>query len=163
MTFTDNHNGTGTLVDPTPLAGSYTIGLEATNTTQQVNTVDKSLPLTVTSKLPLIRHVFVIMLENNDYSATFGNPSADPYLATTLPSEGVLLPNYYGVGHFSNDNYTGFISGQPPNSITRPTASVASTTSPLETDRTATASSRGPAVSIRRQCRLWPISSKARA
>ncbi len=68
------------------------------------------------ASLPPIRHVFVIMLENNDYSATFGNPSADPYLATTLPSEGALLKNYYGIGHFSNDNYAGFISGQPPNS-----------------------------------------------
>ncbi len=55
------------------------------------------------------------MLENNDYSATFGNRSVDPYLATTLPSQGALLENYYGVGHFSNDNYIGFISGQPPN------------------------------------------------
>ena len=55
------------------------------------------------------------MLENDDYSATFGNPSADPYLATTLPAQGAFLENYYGVGHFSNDNYIGFISGQPPN------------------------------------------------
>jgi phosphatidylinositol-3-phosphatase len=66
--------------------------------------------------LPLIRHVFVIMLENQDYSATFGSPTSDPYLATTLPSEGALLENYYGTGHFSNDNYISFISGQPTNS-----------------------------------------------
>jgi phosphatidylinositol-3-phosphatase len=68
-----------------------------------------------TSALPAIRHVFVIMLENNDYSATFGSPSRDPYLATTLPSQGALLEDYYGIGHFSNDNYAAFISGQPPN------------------------------------------------
>jgi hypothetical protein len=113
VTFTpDDANGTALLADPTPLAGSYTIDLQATNS---VSTTDQTLTLTVTSKLPLIRHVFVIMLENNDYSATFGNPSVDPYLATTLPSQGALLENYYGVGHFSNDNYIGFISGQPPN------------------------------------------------
>ncbi len=69
-----------------------------------------------TTKLPAIRHVFVIMLENNDYSATFGSPTHDPYLAKTLPSKGALLKKYYGIGHFSNDNYVGFISGQPPNS-----------------------------------------------
>jgi hypothetical protein len=116
VTFTpDNAKGTATLTDPTPLAGIYTIDLQATNTTSQSNTTDQTLTLTVTSKRPLIRHVFVIMMENNDYSATFGNPSADPYLATTLPSQGVLLKNYYGIGHFSNDNYTGFISGQQPN------------------------------------------------
>jgi hypothetical protein len=116
VSFVDNGNDTATLSDPTPLAGSYTIDLQAINTTDQVNTTDQTLTLNVTSKLPLIRHVFVIMMENNDYSATFGNPSADPYLATTLPSQGALLENYYGVGHFSNDNYTGFISGQLPNS-----------------------------------------------
>jgi phosphatidylinositol-3-phosphatase len=64
--------------------------------------------------LPAIRHVFVIMLENKDYSQTFG--STDTYLGTTLPGQGALLQNYYGIGHFSNDNYTAFISGQPPNS-----------------------------------------------
>ena len=56
------------------------------------------------------------MLENHGYSATFGTPSADPYLATTLPGQGALLENYYATGHFSNDNYISFISGQPPNS-----------------------------------------------
>jgi hypothetical protein len=115
MTFTDNHNGTATLTDPTPLAGSYSIGLQATNTTTQLNTTSQTLALTATSKLPLVRHVFVIMFENVDYSATFGNPTADPYLAQTLPSQGALLQHYYGIGHFSNDNYAGFISGQPPN------------------------------------------------
>ncbi len=67
-------------------------------------------------KLPAIRHVFVIMLENNGYSATFGSPTKDPYLAKTLPSKGALLKDYYAIGHFSNDNYAAFISGQPPNS-----------------------------------------------
>ena len=62
-----------------------------------------------------MRHVFVIMLENEGYSATFGNPAADPYLATTLPSKGALLSNYYGTGHLSNDNYISFVSGQAPN------------------------------------------------
>jgi hypothetical protein len=114
VTFTpDDANGTATLTDPTPLAGTYTIDLQATNS---VSTIDQTLTLTVTSKLPLVRHVFVIMLENNDYAATFGNPSADPYLATTLPSQGAFLQKYYGIGHYSNDNYAGFISGQPPNS-----------------------------------------------
>jgi hypothetical protein len=111
----DNGNGTATLSYPSPLASAtpYSIDLTATNS---IGTTDQTLSLTVASKLPLIRHVFVIMLENNDYSATFGDPSADPYLAQTLPSQGMLVKNYYGVGHYSNDNYIGFISGQPPNS-----------------------------------------------
>ncbi len=68
-----------------------------------------------TTGLPPIRHVFVIMLENQGYAATFGDPAADPYLATALPAQGALLTQYYGTGHFSNDNYVSFVSGQPPN------------------------------------------------
>ncbi len=87
------------------------------------------------SGLPPIRHVFVIVLENQGYAATFGTPADDPYLATTLPAGGALLSQYYGIGHFSNDNYLAMISGQAPNPLTQsdcqqfvdfpPTASVA--------------------------------------
>lgn len=62
-----------------------------------------------------IGHVFVIMLENQSYAGTFGDPAADPYLARTLPAKGALLTNYYGTGHESNDNYVSMISGQGPN------------------------------------------------
>ena len=65
--------------------------------------------------VPHIGHVFVLVLENEGFKATFGTPSADPYLAQTLPSEGAMLPNYYGIGHASNDNYVAMISGQGPN------------------------------------------------
>ena len=67
------------------------------------------------TRLPAVKHVFVIMLENEDYASTFGNPSADPYLARTLPAQGALLEDYYGTGHESNDNYISLVSGQPPN------------------------------------------------
>ena len=65
--------------------------------------------------LPPIGHVFVIVLENESASTTFGAGSPAPYLSTTLRSEGAYLPNYYGVGHESNDNYIAMISGQAPN------------------------------------------------
>ena len=68
-----------------------------------------------TTGLPAIHHVFVIVLENEGYDNTFGDPSADPYLATTLPASGALLTDYYGIGHYSNDNYIALISGQAPN------------------------------------------------
>ena len=64
--------------------------------------------------LPPIGHVFVIVLENESASTTFGAGSPAPYLSTTLRSEGAYLPNYYGVGHESNDNYIAMISGQAP-------------------------------------------------
>jgi phosphatidylinositol-3-phosphatase len=68
-----------------------------------------------TTKVPKLGHVFVILLENQDYASTFGDPSADPYLAQTLRSEGALLEAYYATGHESNDDYVSLVSGQPPN------------------------------------------------
>jgi phosphatidylinositol-3-phosphatase len=68
---------------------------------------------------PPIGHVFVIVLENEDAASAFGATSPAPYLASTLPSEGVELSGYYGIGHESLDNYIAMISGQAPNPETQ--------------------------------------------
>jgi hypothetical protein len=68
---------------------------------------------------PPIRHVFVIVLENEDESTSFGPGSQAPYLARTLVRQGGFLANYYGTGHNSNDNYLTMISGQAPNPATQ--------------------------------------------
>jgi hypothetical protein len=65
--------------------------------------------------LPPVRHVWVIVLENESAATTFAAGSPAPYLAHTLPAEGAFVPNYYGTGHESNDNYISMISGQAPN------------------------------------------------
>jgi len=69
--------------------------------------------------MPKIRHVFVIVLENQSFNVTFGKNTPAPYLGQTLPAKGALLNQYYGVGHFSLDNYIAMISGQPPNEDTQ--------------------------------------------
>ena len=66
-----------------------------------------------------ITHVFVITLENEGYDVTFGPASKAPYLSQTLPSQGVLLTQYYGTGHVSLDNYIAMISGQAASNETR--------------------------------------------
>ncbi len=66
-----------------------------------------------------IRHVFIIVLENESASTTFGASSPAPYLSKTLVSEGAYVPNYYSIGHASNDNYIAMISGQAPNTMTQ--------------------------------------------
>lgn len=71
------------------------------------------------AQLPASKHVFVIMLENEGYAATFGPGSPAPYLSQTLPAKGQLLTEYYGIGHNSNDNYLAMISGQAPNPQTQ--------------------------------------------
>src|SRR5271166_5206913 len=59
-----------------------------------------------------IKHVWLIILENKSYDATFTGLNDNTYLWQTLPSQGVLLKNYYGTGHFSLDNYISMVSGQ---------------------------------------------------
>lgn len=66
-----------------------------------------------------IKHVFVIVLENEGYDTTFGPASKAPYLAQTLPAAGVLLTQYFGIGHASLDNYIAMISGQAATPETR--------------------------------------------
>jgi phosphatidylinositol-3-phosphatase len=72
-------------------------------------------PAPASAAPPPIRHVFLIVLENESASVTFGPDSPAPYLSKTLTAEGAFLPNYYGIGHESNDNYIAMISGQAPN------------------------------------------------
>src|SRR5436309_873515 len=68
---------------------------------------------------PPIKHVFVIVLENKGFDTTFGANSQAPYLAQTLPSQGELLTQYYGIGHASLDNYIAMVSGQGPAIVTQ--------------------------------------------
>lgn len=67
---------------------------------------------TSTYVMPPIRHVFLIVLENKNYTDTFGPHTEAPYLAKTLRAKGALLPQYYGTGHDSLDNYISMMSGQ---------------------------------------------------
>jgi hypothetical protein len=59
-----------------------------------------------------IKHVWLIILENKSYDATFTGLNNNTFLWKTLPAQGVLLKNYYGTGHFSLDNYISMVSGQ---------------------------------------------------
>jgi len=68
----------------------------------------------VSTEAARVKHVFVIVLENKNYSDTFGTSTQDPYLQKTLVPMGGLLTEYYGTGHVSLDNYISLISGQAP-------------------------------------------------
>ena len=74
-----------------------------------------------------IHHVWLIILENKSYDETFTGLNANSYLWQTLPSEGVLLKNYYGTGHTSQDNYIALASGQGPEFDTQNDCSYADT------------------------------------
>lgn len=71
-----------------------------------------------------IKHVWLIILENKSYDATFTGLNQNSYLWKSLPAQGVLLKNYYGTGHYSMDNYISMVSGQAPQEDTQSDCSV---------------------------------------
>ncbi len=62
-----------------------------------------------------ITHIFLIMLENEDFTSSWGPSSPAKYLNGTLRPKGALLTQYFAIGHVSLDNYIAQISGQSPN------------------------------------------------
>jgi len=76
-------------------------------------------PAVASAARPQVGHVWVIFLENKNFDHTFGPSPESPYLAQTLPAQGQLLTQYYGIGHLSLDNYIAAVSGQSPNPITQ--------------------------------------------
>src|SRR3954449_779373 len=66
-----------------------------------------------------VGHVFVINLENKGFEETWGASSPATFLNGTLRPKGQLLTQYYGIGHFSLDNYIAQVSGQAPNAETQ--------------------------------------------
>jgi hypothetical protein len=79
---------------------------------------------------PKIKHLFVLILENEDSEVSFGPNPPSAYLGKTLPERGALVPNYFGIGHNSLDNYLAMISGQPPNPVTQADCSTYSEMAP---------------------------------
>jgi phospholipase C len=63
------------------------------------------------------RHVVVLVLENENFSTTWGKDSAAHYLNSLVPF-GVFADQYYATGHASLDNYIAMISGQPDMPLT---------------------------------------------
>jgi len=64
-----------------------------------------ALPARAATRIPPIKHVFVISLSDQGYNQTFGHTGNDPYLAKTLAAQGELLTNYYAVagGSLANE------------------------------------------------------------
>jgi hypothetical protein len=65
-------------------------------------------------KLPSIKHVFVVMLDDEPYAIAFGPASPAHYLTGTLEHKGALLVRYYAVAHEQLANGIALLSGQGP-------------------------------------------------
>jgi hypothetical protein len=70
------------------------------------------------TKLPAIKHVFVVMLSDEPYASMFGPASSAPYLASKLEHRGELLAGFHAVAHEELADEAALISGQGPTSET---------------------------------------------
>src|ERR1700750_2562054 len=101
------------------------ISTGATSAAPSSHDAGRSIAITSTGlKAGQIKHVWLIILENKSYDATFTGLNQNSYLWKTLPKQGVLLKNYYGTGHSSQDNYLSMVSGQAPEEDTQSDCSV---------------------------------------
>ena len=66
------------------------------------------------TKLPPIKHVFVIMLSDEPYAAAFGPASSSQYVTGTLERRGELLAHYDAVAHEELAGGVALLSGQGP-------------------------------------------------
>src|SRR5690349_17306668 len=78
-----------------------------------------ALTASATAAPPPVKHVFIIVLENEDYESSFAEDSKAPYLSKQLTAEGQLLTQYYGTSHVSLGNYITMVSGVAPNTDTQ--------------------------------------------
>jgi phospholipase C len=62
-------------------------------------------------------HVFVLVLENQNFDDSWG-PGSPAVFLNSLRAKGVFADHYFATGHASLDNYIAMISGQPDNPIT---------------------------------------------
>src|ERR1700761_4736533 len=107
-------------------AGLLAVGLTtATASGASANQGQGSTAITSTGlQSGQIKHVWLIILENKSYDPPFPGLNQNTYLWKTLPSQGVLLKNYFGTGHSSQDNYLSMVSGQAPEEDTQEDCSV---------------------------------------
>jgi hypothetical protein len=63
--------------------------------------------------VPRLKHVFVIVLENEDFDASWGPKSPATYLNSLVP-HGAFADRYYAASHLSADNYIAMTTGQVP-------------------------------------------------
>ena len=66
------------------------------------------------TKLPPIKHVFLIALSNEPYASVFGPASTAHYVSQTLERRGELLVRYDAVAHEELANGVALLSGQGP-------------------------------------------------
>jgi hypothetical protein len=102
---------------PTPRATAST-PTPTTSTPSSAPETESKAPAPPATKLPAIKHVFVIMLSEQPYAAVFGPESKARYLSQTLEHRGTLLVRYDAVAHAGLADELALLSGQGPTAET---------------------------------------------
>lgn len=89
-------------------------------------------PAAAATSLPPIRHVWIVMLENESDANAFES-TQNSYLPS-LRAQGAYIPGYFGTGHQSLDNYIALMSGQGANSDTQGDCQVYQDVAPGQAD-----------------------------
>src|SRR6185437_6833760 len=82
------------------------------------------------AKPPAIKHVFVVMLDEQPYATAFGPASPAHYLTGTLEKQGELLVRYYAVAHEGLADGIALLSGQGPTEATAANCAIYSEVAP---------------------------------
>ncbi|MCU1470387.1 MAG: hypothetical protein JWQ39_1536 [Glaciihabitans sp.] len=127
MRFLGRHKVLGRAIVVLASVGIITAGIASASSASAHSTQTGTTITSTGLKSGQIKHVWLIILENKSYDATFTGLNQNSYLWKTLPKQGVLLKNYYGTGHSSMDNYTTMVSGQAPEEDGQSDCSVANT------------------------------------
>jgi hypothetical protein len=127
MNFITKRSGWRRVAAVSVAAALVTAGVAATTASASANSQRGTTITSTGLKTGQVKHVWLIILENKSYDATFTGLNQNSYLWKTLPAQGVLLKNYYGTGHSSMDNYLSMVSGQAPEEDTQADCSVADT------------------------------------
>ena len=108
----------GTPAAGTPSSSSTAAGSEGEGEGGSPGSSSPESSATPATKLPPIKHVFVISLSDEAYATVFGPSSSAHFLTGTLEPRGELLVRYDAVAHEQLANEVALISGQGPTTDT---------------------------------------------
>jgi phosphatidylinositol-3-phosphatase len=103
---------------PSKTSSTSPASSESPNGSKETSNSGEGSPSKAPAKLPAIKHVFVVMLDDQPYATAFGPASSAKYLTGTLEKQGELLLRYYAVAHEGLADGIALLSGQGPTEAT---------------------------------------------
>jgi hypothetical protein len=103
---------------PAPASKTSSSSSGSTGGSKESSDAGKGASKASAFKLSSIKHVFVVMFDEQSYATAFGPASPAKYLTGTLEKQGELLLRYYAVAHQGLADEIALLSGQGPTEAT---------------------------------------------